>query len=227
MPRLSMPTIEEDVEELRPDREPQNLGSIGLAGARLLGDLRLRDASRVEGLLHHDAAEARLGGLTGHGGAVVAAGGGGHARPTAADRLVDRQRGAAILEGAGGVGGLVLHEEARATTLCRHGADEVREVVQLDERGVAYGGAPLNAADVVRVAARLGEQAFVVEGDRPALVARVVYADGFTHDLREAGHHALVVGAGTHFDGSPRRCARIVRACSAAPLSSGTGAPKP
>src|SRR5438094_1256382 len=102
------------VEELRADRDLPDLRAIRLADASLFQDFWLTTPLRVKDLLQDDGLDAAHGCLRGYGRAVVPRSGRHHAVIAQVGGVSDRQRGAARLEAAGGVAGLILYKDASA-----------------------------------------------------------------------------------------------------------------
>ena len=216
--------LEEDIEEFRPYRQADHLGAIGLTGAGLLGDLGLCNACAVKGLLHHNAMQARPGGLRGHCRAVVAAGGRHHPGITTPLRLVHRQRGTPVLERTRGIRGLVLEQDPRP--LARRGQDacQRRDVVKLNQRRLPHARTTLDATRRRHIIACIREQPFVVKGENARRVLCVVDPAGVAHNRSPLPHDGLVV-TGAHL--MIPRSRSMARTSPPMAESSGSGAPKP
>ena len=106
--------FEKGEKELRPHTELHDFRAVGLALTGLLDDLRLSDALRVVAFLPHDAVQSPHCSLTGHGGPVVAAGGGDNPGESVLPGMIHRDRRPAGLETAGGIGRLILDEDPRS-----------------------------------------------------------------------------------------------------------------
>lgn len=183
---------QQDVEKLRPDRQLDHFGAVGLTGPGLLDDLRLAHVVGVVDLLDDDAGQSALSGLGGDGGTVVSAGGRNQAGKSLDLRLVGAQGCTTSLEAAGRIGGLVLEEDP--SSLARSGdlADGLGQTVQLVQRGVTHLGLGLDASDVVEVVTGGGHQGVVVEGQVTALEAVVVQRQGTSHDFAAASHDVVI-----------------------------------
>ncbi len=82
---------QKDVKQFGANRQLQDFGAVGFTGPALFFNFRLIDAAAVKSLLDNDALEAANSGLGGHGGSVVAAGGGHHAFIAMLGGMVYRQ----------------------------------------------------------------------------------------------------------------------------------------
>ena len=178
------------IEQLGTHRQLQDFGAQSLALTGLFHDFGLAHALGVIALLDDDALQTLHGGLRGHGSAVVAGGSGHNALVAHLLGMVHRGGGAALLEGAGGVGGLVLDEDAGALAGSGALSGQRGQVVQLKNGGVAHVILLLDADMILQGIAGIGHQGFIIEDDAFFFVLAVIHADGVTDDL------ALAAGDG-------------------------------
>ncbi len=138
--------------------------------------------------------------------------------------FVNRERGASILERSRWVCRLVFDENPCALTGCRNTADEIRHIIQSNERCAADSRLVLNRLRRFDVVPSVGQQLLIIEGDGARLECGIVDAERGLHDLGAPRHDGFVTFRVLHCD--LLRLRRMARSSVPIEESSGIGGPK-
>src|SRR5206468_10757163 len=102
--------------------------------------------------------------------------------------------GAARLEAAGGVAGLILYKDASAPAAGGRLPHQLAQAGQFPQRRVPHLEGGLDPSNGFQVVCRTADQSLVIERDTPlALELLVIETEGTLHDRAPARHHLRVL----------------------------------